>query len=75
MVNQPQIAVISSGRNTVLYANGYLYGSGIERLEFSTEDKNGKMSTTIRLLEVDASKFKPMRDRDFIERLLRQIEK
>ena len=50
-----KIAIISDGEHTALYANGFLYGSGIERLEFSTEDRSGSSRATIRLLEVNAA--------------------
>ena len=69
-----KIAIISDGEHTALYANGFLYGSGIERLEFSTEDCSGCQRATIRLLEVNAAAFKPENTPKFVEKLLREME-
>lgn len=48
----PKFVIASDGHHTGLLLDGVFFGQGIDRLEFSTENTNGKMESTIRIMDL-----------------------
>ncbi|WNX84361.1 hypothetical protein RWV98_17570 [Agathobaculum sp. NTUH-O15-33] len=51
-------AILTDGRHTVALLNGLCIGDGIQKLEFSTENQDGEMKSTIRLMDINTRKFR-----------------
>lgn len=51
----PKFVIASDGYHTGLLLDGVFFGKGIERLDFSTENKDGKMNSTIRIMDLDVN--------------------
>lgn len=49
----PKLVIASDGYCTGVLLDGVFIGQGIERLDFSTQNKNGEMASTIRILDLD----------------------
>lgn len=49
----PKLVIASDGYCTGVLLDGVFLGHGIERLDFSTEDKGGGMCNTIRIMDLD----------------------
>lgn len=49
----PKLVIASDGHSTGALLDGVFIGKGIERLEFSSENKDGKPTSTLRLLDLD----------------------
>lgn len=52
-MNFPKFVLASDGRYTGVLLDGVFIGQGIQRLDFSAEDKNGEMKSTIRIMDLD----------------------
>lgn len=72
-MNFPKLVIASDGEHTGVLLDGIFIGQGIERLEFSTQNKNGEMKSTIRIMDlnVGSAQIKPDSDRfaEFLEKL------
>lgn len=51
----PKFVIASDGYRTGLLLDGVFFGKGIERIDFSTENKDGKMKSTIRIMDLDVN--------------------
>ena len=49
----PKLIIASDGDHTAAVLDGILIGQGIERLDFSTENKNGDKEGTLRILDLN----------------------
>lgn len=49
----PKLVIATDGRRTGALLDGVFIGSGIRRLDFSTENEDGKMKGSIRILDLD----------------------
>lgn len=49
----PKFVMVSDGRCTGVLLDGVFIGEGILRLDFSTENKDGEMKSTIRIMDLD----------------------
>lgn len=49
----PKLVIATDGRHTGALLDGVFIGSGIRRLDFSTENEDGKMKGSIRILDLD----------------------
>lgn len=67
-------AIISDGNRTALFLDGVLIGKGIQKLEFSTEDRNGKGSATVRLLEINVRLAEVLTGTEATERLFECLQ-
>lgn len=69
----PKLVIASDGYYTGVLLDGVFIGQGIERIDFSTQNKNGEMESTIRVMDLDVSKVKIVPDvnrfSDFVEKL------
>lgn len=69
----PKLVIASDGDCTGVLLDGVFIGQGIERLDFSTENKDGEMRSTIRIMDLDLRYVSMERDaekfRDFMERI------
>lgn len=52
-MNFPKLVIASNGRITCALLDGVFLGKGIQRLDFSTQNEDGKMKSTIRILDLD----------------------
>lgn len=52
-MNFPKLVIASNGEQTAVLLDGIFIGSGIERLDFSTENEAGEMKSTIRIMDLD----------------------
>ncbi len=51
----PKFVIASDGHRTGLLLDDVFFGKGIERLDFSTENKDGEMKSTIRIMDLDVN--------------------
>lgn len=69
----PKLVIATDGNCTGVLLDGIFIGQGIRRLDFSTENKDGDMSPTIRIMELDAQRAKLVPDTgqfaEFLEKL------
>ena len=49
----PKLIIASDGQHTAALLDGVFIGQGIERLDFSSETKDRKMKSTIRIMDLD----------------------
>lgn len=54
-MDYPKLLIASDGYCTGALLDGIFIGKGIQRLEFSTESKDGAATSTIRVLELDVA--------------------
>ncbi len=54
----PKLIIASDGDRTAAVIDGILIGQGIERLDFSTENKNGDKEGTLRILDLNVGRAK-----------------
>ena len=54
----PKLIIASDGDHTAAVLDGILIGQGIERLDFSTENKNGDKEGTLRILDLNVGSVK-----------------
>lgn len=54
----PKLIIASDGDHTAAVLDGILIGQGIERLDFSTENKNGDKEGTLRILDLNVGRVK-----------------
>lgn len=66
----PKFVLASNGKYTGLLLDGVFFGEGIKRLEFSTENKDGQMKSTINIMELDVSHVSLTRGSDDFETFL-----
>lgn len=69
----PKLVIASNGRCTGALLDGVFIGEGIKQLDFSTQDKNGDLASTIRIMDLDVQAVSLSRDTEkfteFLERL------
>lgn len=69
----PKLVIASDGDCTGVLLDGVFIGQGIERLDFSTENKDGELRSMIRVMDLDLRYVSMERDtekfRDFMERI------
>lgn len=69
----PKLVIASNGRCTGMLLDGVFIGTGIKRVDFSTQDDHGDMKSTIRILDLDVGSVNLVRDssqfEDFIKKL------
>lgn len=72
-MNLPKLVIASDGIRTGVLLDGVFIGQGIERLEFSTQNKDGELKSTIRFMDlsVGTAKLDPDSSRfsEFLEKL------
>ncbi len=72
-MNFPKLVIASDGIRTGVLLDGVFIGQGIERLEFSTQNKDGELKSTIRFMDlsVGTAKLDPDSSRfaEFLEKL------
>ena len=66
----PKLVIVSDGQRTAALLDGIFIGRGVERLELSTEDKEGRSNVTIRLLEINVAAFHAEKSPDALERMM-----
>lgn len=49
----PKLVIATDGYCTGVLLDGVFIGQGIERLDFSTENKDGEMESTIRIMDLN----------------------
>lgn len=49
----PKLIIVSDGTRTGVLLDGVFIGQGIQRLDFSTEDKSCQRKSTIRIMDLD----------------------
>lgn len=54
----PKLIIASDGDHTAAVLDGILIGQGIERLDFSTENKSGDKEGTLRILDLNVGRVK-----------------
>ena len=54
----PKLIIASDGDHTAAVLDGILIGQGIERRDFSTENKNGDKEGTLRILDLNVGRVK-----------------
>lgn len=52
-MNFPKFVMASDGTHTGLLLDGVFIGQGVQRLDFSTENKEGEPKATIRIMDLD----------------------
>lgn len=52
-MNFSKFVLASDGQHAGVLLDGVFIGQGIQRLDFSAEEKNGKMRSTIRIMDLD----------------------
>lgn len=69
----PKLVIASDGTRTGVLLDGIFIGQGIKRLDFSTQNENGEMESTIRIMDlnVDTAKLETDSGRfaEFLEKL------
>lgn len=69
----PKLVIATDGRRTAALLDGIFIGKGIMRLDFSSENEDGDMKSTIRILDLDVDSVElstdPARFVEFMERL------
>lgn len=66
----PKLVIASDGKTTGMLLDNVFFGQGVTRLEFTTENKDGKIASTIRMdldanrtqLEMDPERFAGLYD-------------
>lgn len=68
----PKFVLASDGNYTGLLLDNVFFGQGIKRLDFSTENNEGKMKATIHIMDIDIGQVsldRPDKFYEFVERL------
>lgn len=69
----PKLVIASDGIRTGVLLDGIFIGQGIERLDFSTQNKMGEMKSTVHIMDLDVNTAKLETDGDrfteFLEKL------
>lgn len=72
-MNFPKFVMASDGTHAGLLLDGVFIGQGVQRLDFSTENKEGEMRGTIRIMDLDVNDASLERGEEkfaeFLERL------
>lgn len=74
-MNFPKLVIASDGRCTAALLDGVCFGKGIHRLDFSTENSNGEMKGTIRIMELSLDSVHLSRDTAEFQRLMEGMAK
>lgn len=61
----PKLVIASNGHHTAALIDGVFIGKGIERLDFSSETKDGEMESTIRVMDLNVEHVKMLAAKDF----------
>jgi len=69
----PKLVIASDGRRTGALLDGVFIGRGIERLDFSTQDKGGNLASTIRIMDLDVRSVSFSRDTDCFFEFLKEL--
>lgn len=74
----PKFVMASDGTSTGVLLDGVFIGSGVERLDFSTEYKDGSRKSTIRLMDLRVESTSMKRGEkeflEFLERISDQVK-
>lgn len=55
-MNEPKLIIATNGEQTMALIDGVTIGAGIQRLDFSTENKDGEIKSTLRILDLDVGR-------------------
>lgn len=69
----PKLVIASDGTCTAALLDEVFIGPGIERLDFSTQDKNGEMKATIRIMELNVERTRLEPDSKRFEEVLKRL--
>lgn len=64
-MNHSKLIIASDGHHVAALIDGVFIGKGIERLDFSSETKDGEMKNTIRVMDLNVEHVKMLAVKDF----------
>lgn len=77
-MNFPKFVMASDGTSAGVLLDGVFIGSGIERLDFSTEYKDGSRKSTIRLMDLSVESVSMKHGEkeflEFVDRISDQVK-
>lgn len=57
-MSSPKLIIATDGRCTKAILDGIMIGDGIQRLDFSTENRDGERRSVLRILDLDIERAK-----------------